>query len=87
MSTKKQREYAKDIEQSLKRVKNIIVEKPEEIAEDILGLPLTEFEVLGPLPYTWHDEAYCAAEEIFLSFQGKEMRIYIEDGKLCVYTD
>ena len=87
MTTKEQREYAKDIERSTKRTKNIIIEKPLEIAESILGLKLTEFEVLSKKPFSWHEEAYNADEEIYLSFQGKEMRIYIEDGKLIVYTD
>lgn len=81
MSTKKQREYATGIRAQQKKAKNIIIEKPLEIAEYMLGLELWEFEVLTG------EEAYCADEEIFLDFQGKEMRIYIEDGKLCVYTD
>ena len=80
MSTIKQREYAKGIRAQEKKAKAILVEKPEEVAS-MLGLELWEFEVCTG------EEAYCADEEIFLTFQGKEMRIYVEDGKLCVYTD
>ncbi len=81
---KKQREaYAKGIRAEEKKAKNIRIEKPDEIADPIIGLELWEFEVVTG------EEAHCADEEIFMSFQGKEMRIYIdpEDGKLSVYTD
>jgi len=47
----------------------------------MLGLEMWEFEVLTG------DEAFNADIEIFMDFQGKEMRIYIEDGVLSVYTD
>ena len=88
MTIKRDKEYIKDIEQCIKRTKNIIVEKSEEIVKDIIGLELTEFEVLSKNKFSWHEEAYNAEEEIFLTFGGgKEMRIYIEDGKLIVYTD
>jgi hypothetical protein len=81
MSTIKQRSYADDIRAQQKKAKAILVESPVEVAS-MLGLELWEFEILTG------EEAYCADEEIFLTFQGKEMRIYIdEDGKLCVYTD
>lgn len=73
--------YLKDLKKQMKKAKNIIVEKPEEVVDPIIGLELWEFEVLTG------EEACCADEEIFMDFQGKEMRIYIEDGKLMVYTD
>lgn len=73
-------EYANGIRAQQKKAKNIIVENPEEVAS-MLGLEVWEFEVVTG------EDAHCADEEIFMDFQGKEMRIYIEDGKLCVYTD
>jgi len=89
--TKKQADvYAKDICKCATKAKNIIIESPMEIAKDIIGLKLTEFEVLTSKRFSWHEDAYNAEEEIFLTFGGgKEMRIYIdkEDGKLHVYTD
>ena len=82
MDKKRRKEYLKDLEAQERKAKNIILEKPSEIVDPIIGLELWEFEVLTG------DDAYCADEEISMSFQGKEMRIYIdEDGKLCVYTD
>lgn len=93
MATKKEEKeaaeiYAKDIRQRAEASKTIIIESPMEIAEQILGQPLLEFEVLTSERSGWHAEADCAEEEIHLTLGGKEMVIYInEDGKLCVYTD
>lgn len=87
MSTKKQRAYADDIRAGEKKAKNILIEKPQEVAE-MLGLEMWEFEVLSGEDTATTEGAYCADEEILISFQGKEMRIYINDeGKLTVYTD
>ena len=81
-------EYEKNMKKQEKKAKNIIIENPREISHDIIGLELWEFEVLSGKDDHISDEAFCADEEIFLSFQGKEMRIYInEEGKLCIYTD
>ena len=74
--------YLEGLKAQARKAKTIILENPEEIVHDIMGLELWEFEVLTG------DDAHCATEEIFMDFQGKEMRIYIdEDGKLSVYTD
>ena len=81
MDKKRKEEYLKDLKAQVRKAKNIFLEKPGEIVDPIIGLKLWEFEVLTG------EEAYCADEEISMSFQGKEMRIYIEDGILCVYTD
>lgn len=81
MNRERKKEYLKNLKKQMRKTKNIIIEKPEEIVDPIIGLQLWEFEVLTG------DEAFCAEEEIFMNFQGKEMRIYIEDGKLMVYTD
>ena len=82
MNKTDKKEYLKYLNKQIKKAKNIIIEKPEEIVDPILGLELYEFEILTG------KQAYCADEEIFLDFQGKEMRIYINDeGKLSVYTD
>ena len=87
MDKKRQEAYANDIRAGVKRAKNIIVEKPDEVAS-MLGLEMWEFEILSGKESGTNEEAWCADEEISISFQGKEMRIYInEDGKLCVYTD
>jgi len=81
------KEYLKDLKRQIKKAKNIIVESPSEIVDEMIGLEMWEFEVLVKNNIHYSDP-YCADEEIFISFQGKEMRIYInEDGKLCVYTD
>jgi hypothetical protein len=75
-------EYLRDLKAQAREAKTIIVESPSEIVHDIMGLELWEFEVFTG------DDAHCANEEIYMCFQGKEMRIYIDnDGKLCVYTD
>ena len=74
--------YLKELKAQQKKSKNILLETPSEIVDPIIGLELWEFEILTG------EEAHCADEEIFMSFQGKEMRIYINDeGKLTVYTD
>jgi hypothetical protein len=87
MDLKRQRAYADGIRKQMKQAKNIIVEKPGEVAS-MLGLEMWEFEVLSGEESGTNEAAWCADEEISISFQGKEMRIYInEDGKLCVYTD
>lgn len=77
------RKQVKEFTEQMRKAKTIDVESPEEIINQILGLVLWEFQILTG------DEAYCADEEIFLDFQGKEMRIYIhpETKKLTVYTD
>jgi hypothetical protein len=79
---KRAKEYEKGIIKQAKAAK-IVVENPREIAEDILGLELWEFELVSGA------EAVCSEKgEIHLDFQGKEMRIFInESGKLEVYTD
>ena len=82
MSTKNQRECTKRIIEEQNTSTNIFIESPNEICEQILGLELCYFEILTG------DDAYCSDEEIYMDFQGKEMRIYIDDrGKLCIYTD
>jgi len=60
------------------------IEQPDEILTPILGLRLTEFYI-----NTGKEDAYCnEIEEIHMEFQGKEMKIFInEDGHLQVYTD
>lgn len=74
--------YLKDLANQTAKAENIIIENPEEIVYDMIGLEMWEFEVLTG------EDAYCAEEEIFIDFQGKEMRIFINDeGKLSVYTD
>lgn len=84
-------EYVKRIDAQVRATKGrAYVEHPEEVVS-MLGLELWEFEVLTG------DEAHNADVEIFMDFQGKEMRIYIdlpdpadtagEDGVLSVYTD
>lgn len=74
--------WLKYLRRQLKAAKGIIIEDPEEIVRDILGKKAIEFEILIG------EEAYCANEEIYIDFQGKEMRIYIDrNGKLSVYTD
>ena len=72
----------REAKQNLEKLRmKIIVESPEEI-KSMLGLALWEFEVLEG------EDAYCADQEIFMDFQGKEMRIYVDkEGNLCVYTD
>jgi len=87
MGKKQRDEYANKIRRQMRKAKNIIIEKPDEIANPIIGLELWEFEVLSGKDDDISEEAFCADEEILMIFQGKEMRIYIEDGKLCVYTD
>ena len=87
MNKKRKDEYVKGLQKQIEKAKNIVVESPREIVDPILGLELWEFEILSGKDDNVSDEAYCAGEEIFMSFQGKEMRIYIEDGKLHVYTD
>jgi len=75
-------DYVKQIKKEQKAAKNILIEDPKEVVS-MHGLMMTEFEILSK-----PDEAYCANEEIYIGFQGKEMRIYINDeGKLAVYTD
>lgn len=81
MDAKRRKNYLADLISQCAQAKSIIVEKPCEIVDPIIGLQLWEFEVLTG------EDAYCADEEIFMDFQGKEMRIYIEDGRLHVYTD
>lgn len=81
------KKYANKIRRQMKKAKNILVEKPEEIADQIIGLELWEFDILSGKDDDISEEAFCADEEILMIFQGKEMRIYVEDGKLCVYTD
>lgn len=81
MDKDRKADYLKDLKGQMRKAKNIIIEKPSEIVEQMIGLEMWEFEVLVG------DDAYCSNEEIFIDFQGKEMRIYIEDGKLSVYTD
>ena len=80
--------YAKEIIKEQKKAKTIRVEKPCEVTE-MHGLKLTGFTILSHPDENHEDAAHCADEEIYLEFQGKEMRIYIdkEDGKLSVYTD
>lgn len=81
------KEYTNKIRRQMKKAKNIIVEKPDEIADPIIGLELWEFDILSGKDDDISEEAFCADEEILMIFQGKEMRIYVEDGKLYVYTD
>ena len=84
-------EYVKRIKAQVRATEGRArVENPEEVVS-MLGLELWEFEVLTG------DEAHNADIEIFMDFQGKEMRIYIdadpengiylEDAVLSVYTD
>ena len=81
LEVKKDREYVKRINAQVRATKGrVYVENPEEVVR-MLGLEMWEFEVLTG------DEAFNADIEIFMDFQGKEMRIYIEDGVLSVYTD
>jgi len=65
--------------------KNIVVEHPDEVFKQIVGLELINFELLpNDEP---HNEAYCADEEILMEFSnGKEIRIYINSDGNCVYT-
>lgn len=80
--------YLSDIvkmsEKKTKKSFSTIIESPKEIQKQIIGLELCGFEI-----NTGVDDAYCnEVEEIYMDFQGKEMRIFInEDGKLQVYTD
>jgi uncharacterized protein YhbP (UPF0306 family) len=86
MATKEEIEYAKEIAKQAKKA-GIIVEDSREVAE-MLGLQMTEFEILSGPDTATTSGAYCADKEILIDFQGKEMRIYINDeGKLSVYTD
>lgn len=68
-----------------KRIRNKItttIEKPCEL-KGMLDLKLTEFWI------NTNQDAYCnEIEEIHMEFQGKEMKIFInDDGKLQIYTD
>ena len=89
MTRKEKNEYLKNLNAQVKKTKGkILLESPSEIVDSIIGLELFEFEVLSGKRDEVSDEAWCTDVEIFMSFQGKEMRIYInEEGQLCVYTD
>lgn len=69
---------------SLGKKFSTVIESPSEILNDILGKQLTEFFIC-----TGKEDAYCnEIEEIHMEFQGKEMKIFInEEGNLQVYTD
>jgi hypothetical protein len=82
----------------IKYAKIIEIEKPFEITNLIMGKKLTDFSVLTREGYKKEknkedsylfQDPYCAVEEIFMDFQGKEMRIFIdkETKKLTVYSD
>ena len=65
--------YGKIIIQQSKKAENIIIEKPMEVA-NMMGLKMTGFEVLTDPDKS--DGAYCADEEIYIEFQGKEIENY-----------
>lgn len=69
-------------------MKEIIIEKPKEVQEDIIGARVISFQVL-PDKKDKDEEPFCADKEILINFNnGKEMRIYIDDmDNLSVYTD
>ena len=90
---KKEKQSLKLLQLQMKYARRIEIESPMEIIKPIVGLELCSFDVLtkeghAKEGYIKVSEPWCAAEEIYMDFQGKEMRIYLtEDGKIGVYTD